>query len=39
MRAGFSTETRRCRSSDEGRSSLVRGECTYGERKTTSVKL
>jgi hypothetical protein len=39
MRAGFSTGTHRCRSSDEGHSSLVRGECTYGERKTISVKL
>jgi hypothetical protein len=33
MRTGFSTSTRRRRSSDEGHSSLGRGECAYHERK------
>jgi hypothetical protein len=32
MRVGFPTETHRCRSSDEGHSSLGRGECAYRER-------
>jgi hypothetical protein len=33
MRARFPTETRKHRSSDEGHSSLGRGECAYRERK------
>jgi hypothetical protein len=39
MRAGFSTGTRRCRLSDEGHSSLGRGEWIYHEGETTSAKL
>jgi hypothetical protein len=33
MRAGFPTGTRRCRTSDKGHSSLVRGERTNREKK------
>jgi hypothetical protein len=36
MRAGFPTGTHRCRSFDEGHSSLGRGEWTYREREFTS---
>jgi hypothetical protein len=32
MRAGFPTGAHRCRSSDEGHSSLGRGEWNYGGR-------
>jgi hypothetical protein len=38
-RAGFPTETRRCRSSEEAHSLLGRRACVYRERQTLSQKL